>query len=57
MGNKRMSTGRAILGFVIIAIVLWVAFRIGAFVIQIGLGLLALGGLVYLLWRFFFAKK
>ena len=57
MGKGRMSTGRAVLGFIVIAVVLWVAFRIGALVVQMGLGLLALGGLVYLLWKVFFAKK
>ena len=57
MENERMPTGRAILWLIGMAIVLWIAFKIGAFLVQVALGLLVLVGLVYLLWKVFFAKK
>ena len=49
-GRKRLE-GRAIVQLIVIAIVLWIAFRIGEVVIQIALGLLALAGLGLLLRR------
>lgn len=57
MPNRRKSLGRVVLELIVIAIVLWVAFRVGAVLIQIALGLVALAALGYLLWTFFFARK
>lgn len=57
MPRGDMPLGLAVLELIGIALVLWVAFMIGAVVIQIALGLAALAGLGYLIWAFFFAGK
>ena len=57
MPRGDVPLGRAVLELIGIALVLWVAFMIGAVVIQIVLGLAALAGLGYLIWTFFFARK
>ena len=57
MAYGKKPLGRTVLELVIIGIVLWVAFKVGAVLIQIVLGLAALAGLCYLLWTFFFAGK
>ena len=57
MPRGEVPVGRAVLELIGIALVLWVAFVIGAVVIQIILGLVALAGLGYLIWTFFFARK